>query len=99
LLAKPPSPTPRNFVAIGAGVALPFGVYGLLANLESLSHKVSFEPQLTVFLARDAGKADAASLEGRLKGARGVRSVRFISREAALADLGRSGGLNEVIAS
>jgi cell division transport system permease protein len=98
-LAKSPFATTLNVVAIGAALALPFGVYCLLANLESLSHKVSFEPQLTVFLARDAGRADAASLEGRLKGARGVRAVRFISREAALADLGRTGGLNEVIAS
>jgi cell division transport system permease protein len=98
-LAKSPFATTLNVVAIGAALALPFGVYCLLANLESLSHKVSFEPELTVFLARDAGRADAASLEGRLKGARGVRAVRFISREAALADLGRTGGLNEVIAS
>src|SRR5262249_25789300 len=93
-LAKSPFATALNVVAIGAALALPFGVYCLLATLGSLPQRVSFEPQLTVFLARDAGKADAASLEGRLKGARGVRSVRFISRDAALADLARTGGLN-----
>ena len=67
-------------------------MYCLLANLESLSHKITFEPQLTVFLARDPSEADVAALEARLRGRTRVRAVRFISREAALADLGRSGG-------
>ena len=98
-LARSPFATTLNVLAIGVALALPFGVYCLLANLESLSHKVSVDPQLTVFLARDAGKPEIAAVEGRLKGARGVRSVRFVSREAALADLGRAGGMDEVIAS
>jgi cell division transport system permease protein len=98
-LAKSPFATALNVIAIGVALALPFGVYCLLANLQSLSHKVSLEPQLTVFLGRDATKADIAAVESRLKATRGVRAVRFIPREAALADLGRSGGLNEIIAS
>jgi cell division transport system permease protein len=98
-LARSPFATTLNVLAIGVALALPFGVYCLLANLESVSQKVSVDPQLTVFLARDAGKAEVAVVEGRLKGARGVRSVRFISRDAALADLGRSAGMSEMIAS
>lgn len=98
-LAKSPFATALNVIAIGVALALPFGVYCLLANLQALSHKVSLEPQLTVFLARDATKADVAAVESRLKAARGVRAVRFIPREAALTDLGRSGGMNEIIAS
>ena len=98
-MAGSPFATTLNVLAIGVALALPFGVYCLLANLEALSRKVSVDPQLTVFLARDAAKADVAAVETRLKGARGVRAVRFISRDAALADLGRAGGLEEVIAS
>jgi cell division transport system permease protein len=98
-LAKSPFATTLNVIAIGVALALPFGVYCLLANLEAVSHKVSFEPQLTVFLARDAARSDVAAVESRLRTARGVRAVRFVSREAALADLGRTGGLSEVIAS
>jgi cell division transport system permease protein len=98
-LSGSPFATTLNVLAIGVALALPFGVYCLLTNLESLSRKVSVDPQLTVFLARDAARADVAAVETRLKGARGVRAVRFISRDAALADLGRAGGLEEVIAS
>jgi cell division transport system permease protein len=98
-LARSPFATALNVVAIGVALALPFGMYCLLANLETLSHKVSFEPQLTVFLARDAARGEVTAVESRLKAARGVRAVRFISREAALADLARTGGLGEVIGS
>ena len=98
-LARSPFATALNVVAIGVALALPLGVYCLLTNLESLSHKMSFEPQLTVFLVRDASRADAASVEARLRTSRGVHTVRFVSRDAALADLGRTAGLNEVIAS
>ena len=98
-LARSPFATTLNVLAIGVALALPLGVYSLLANLEVLSRKVSVDPQLTIFLARDATKADTAAVEGRLKTARGVRSARFISRDAALADLGRAGGMSEVIAS
>ncbi|HET7200426.1 MAG TPA: permease-like cell division protein FtsX [Burkholderiales bacterium] len=98
-LARSPFATTLNVLAIGVALALPFGVYCVLGNLESLSRKVSFDPQLSIFLARDAAKADIAAVEGRLKGARGVSAVRFVSRDAALADLGRTGGMGEVIAS
>jgi len=98
-LARSPFATALNVLAIGVALALPLGVYSLLTNLEVLSRKVSVDPQLTVFLARDATKADSSAVEGRLRTARGVRSLRFISRDAALAELGRSGGMSEVIAS
>ena len=98
-LARSPFATALNVLAIGVALALPFGVYCMLANLEPLSRKVSVDPQLTIFLAKDAPKADIAAVESRLKGARGVRAVRFVSREAALADLGRTGGLQDVIAN
>jgi len=98
-LARSPFATALNVLAIGVALALPLGVYILLTNLEVLSRRVSVDPQLTVFLARDATKADSAAVEGRLRAAGGVRSLRFISRDAALAELGRSGGMSEVISS
>ena len=98
-LARSPFATILNVVAIGVALSLPFGLYCLLANLEAVSHKISFEPQLTVFLARDATRSEVAAVESRLKGTRGALAVRFISKESALADLGRTGGLAEVIGS
>jgi cell division transport system permease protein len=88
-----------NVVAIGVALALPLGAYCVLGNLESVSHKISVEPQVSVFLAGDAAKADIAAVEARLKAAGGVRAVRFVSRETALVELSRTAGMQEVIAS
>jgi len=64
-----------------------------------LSRNASVDPQLSVFLARDAAKPEIAAVEARLKGARGVSAVRFVSRDAALVELNRVAGMQEVIAS
>src|SRR5712692_7313347 len=98
-LARSPFATTLNVLAIGVAAALPFGVYCVLGNLESLSRNASVDPQLSVFLARDAAKADITAVEARLKGARGVSAVRFVSRDAALTELNRAAGMKEVIAS
>ncbi|HMH17234.1 MAG TPA: permease-like cell division protein FtsX [Burkholderiales bacterium] len=98
-LARSPFATGLNVLAIGVALALPFGVYCVLGNLESLSRNVSVDPQLSIFLSKDASKADIAAVEVRLKGAEGVRAVRFVSREAALVELSRAAGMDEVIAS
>jgi len=98
-LARSPFATVLNVVAIGVALALPLGAYCLLGNLESVSHKISVEPQVSVFLAGDAAKADIAAVEARLKAAGGVRAVRFVSRETALVELSRTAGMQEVIAS
>ena len=98
-LARSPFATVLNVVAIGVALALPLGAYCLLGNLESVSHTISVEPQVSVFLAGDAAKADIAAVEARLKAAGGVRAVRFVSRETALVELSRTAGMQEVIAS
>src|SRR5438552_802234 len=98
-LARSPFATTLNVLAIGVALALPFGVYCVLGNLESLSRNASVDPQLSVFLARDAAKADIAAVEAGLKGAMGVSAVRFVSRDAALVEHNRAAGMGEVIAS
>jgi cell division transport system permease protein len=98
-LARSPFATALNVVAIGVALALPLGAYCVLGNLESVSRKIPVEPQLSVFLAVDAAKADIAAVEARLKAAGGVRAVRFVSRETALAELSRTAGMEEAIAS
>ncbi len=98
-LLRSPFATALNVLAIGVALALPLGAFCLLANLESLSQHVSVEPQLSVFLAGNAAKADIASVWSRLKSTDGVRAVRFVARDAALAELKHAAGMEEVIAT
>jgi cell division transport system permease protein len=97
-LARSPLATALNVVTIGVVLALPLGLYCVLGTLERISGRTSVDPQLSIFLARDAAKADIGAIEARLKSTEGVRHVRFVSRDAALAQLSRTAGMDEAIA-
>ncbi len=94
-----PFATLANVLVVGVVLALPLGAYALLANLQSLTGALPTEPQISLFLSASLSRPEAASLETRLRSASGVRSVRFVPREAALASLKRVAGLADVIAS
>jgi cell division transport system permease protein len=98
-LAGNPLATLLNVMVIGVALALPLGGYMLLQNLGSITRQVTGSPQVSLFLAPEAGKADVAALEARLKQIPGVRAVRFIPREQALEGLKRSENMADVIAT
>ncbi|MGH8648728.1 MAG: cell division protein FtsX, partial [Burkholderiales bacterium] len=97
-LARSPFATTLNAVAIGVVLALPLGVHCVLGTVEQVSGRTSVDPQLSIFLAKDTAKDDIAAVETRLKNAGGVRSVGFVSRDAALAQLSRTAGMGDAIA-
>lgn len=84
-----------NALAIGVALSLPAGGYALLADLQGVAQRASFEPQVSVFLAPDAPRA---ALEARLRGDARVAELRFVSRDEALAELRSAEGLADVIA-
>ena len=98
-LAGNPLATLLNVMVIGVALALPLGGYMLLQNLGSVTRQLTGHPQVSLFLAPEAGKADIDALETRLKQIPGVRALRFIPREQALEGLKRSENLSDVIAT
>ena len=98
-LAGNPMAALLNVMVIGVALALPLGGFMLLQNLGSITRKITGNPQVSLFLAPEAGKADVAALEARLKQVPAVRTVRFISREQALEGLKRSENMADVIAT
>jgi len=97
--ARAPAAAALNVVAIGVALALPLGAWVLLGNVARLGGYVAAEPQLSVFLATDATRADAARIEAALAGATAVRRQRFVPKEDALADLYRAAGMREILAA
>ena len=98
-LARNPLATLLNVTVIGVALALPLGGYMLLQTLGSVARQLTGNPLVSLFLARDADKADIAALEARLKQMPGVRALRFISREQALEGLKQSENLADVISA
>jgi cell division transport system permease protein len=98
-LARSPGATALNVVAIGVALALPFGAWVVLANAERLAGHAVGEPQLAVFMAIDAVRADAARVEAAVANAPGVRRHRFVSKDQALAELKQAEGAREIAAT
>lgn len=88
-----------NFGVIGIALALPVGLYVALDNLQGLPRSLASNPQLSVFLALDAGRAEIDAIASRLRRHTAVRESRFVSRDAALKELRASTGLGDVVDS
>lgn len=98
-LARQPVATLLNAAAIGVALALPFGAYVLLDNGRTLARNIGGEPQMSVFLAMDANRADADKLGAELKQAAVVRRSRFVPRDEAFAELKRTEGVADLVAA
>jgi cell division transport system permease protein len=98
-LARAPFATALNALVIGVTLALPLGAWVIVANFERLAGHLGADPQLSVFLAPDAATADAARVEAVLGREAGIRTFRFVPKDEALAEMRRTDGLAEVVAS
>lgn len=98
-LARTPVATLLNVGVLGIALALPAGLYVGLANIQGYARSLAANPQLSVFLALDAGDADVAGTETRLRGHPGVASARYVSRDEALTQLKSRTGLADVVDS
>jgi cell division transport system permease protein len=88
--------TALNALAIGTALSLPLALYLTLDQLGGVAQRISPAPQLSVFLALDA-KADVVrEAQRRLRAHPLVETVRYVPRDAALAQLERTAGLAEV---
>jgi cell division transport system permease protein len=86
-------------LVIGVALALPAGGYALLEGLRGLGARLSFAPQISVFLRPDAKRAEADALGSLLRADRRIDRVRFVPREEALKELSAVQGVPEVIAA
>ena len=97
--ARTPVATLLNLGVIAAALALPVGLYVALDNLRDFTRSLASDPQLSVFLALDAGKAEVAKTRARLVQHPGIREARFVPRDQALKELKASTGLGDVVDS
>lgn len=98
-LGASPVATGLNLLVIGIALALPLGAYALLANVQGLLAGWPAAGQVSIFLDPAATRQDAQEVQTRLRSQPGVRDVRFVSRESALAVLKRSPELGDIVGS
>ena len=88
--ARMPFATLLSALAIGASLALPLGAYIALDNVQRVARHFDGDPQLTVYMTLDASPHHAQNVESQLKNAEAVRRFRWVSRDAAFAELKRT---------
>ncbi|BCB25436.1 cell division protein FtsX [Sulfurimicrobium lacus] len=96
--AATPLATLLTLSVIGIALSLPAGLYLLLSNLNHVAGNLDAEPQISLFLKRDAGKDVIRQIDARLKKHPGVKNHLFVGRDQALKDLSASSGLGDVTA-
>jgi len=90
-----------NVLVIALALVLPLAGLTLLDNLRPVSHELSVEPEISVFLSTEATRERAQAIGDELQAA--ARSaglavkLEFIPREKALDGLKARAGLNEVV--
>ena len=96
-LARAPLGSLLNIIVIGIAVGLPVGFYVVIDNLQASSGRLAADPQISVFMALDASRAEVTQTEARLKQNPRVQRYRFVPRDQALRELKQSSGLADVI--
>jgi cell division transport system permease protein len=96
-LGRSPLSTLFNVIVVAIALALPAGLYVALTNIQQAVRTLSPEPQLTVFVALDATKAEVSLIDTRLKEHPQVARLRYVPRERALEDMKRSSGMGGIV--
>lgn len=96
-LAGSPLNSVLNMLVIAVALALPLFLYVAIENLQAASRHFSGTPQISVFMALDASRADVTQVEARIKHNPRVARFRYVGRDQALQELKASSGLADVI--
>lgn len=88
-----------SVLVIGIAISLPLGLYLLFTNISAAASRVNTDPNFNVYMSLDAGEVDVRELERRIKALPNAGSVRFISKDAALADMKRVPSLKDLMTS
>ena len=95
-LVSQPLGTLLAALVVGIALSLPAGGYLLLNNATALVRGVSGTPEISLFLNMEAGQADSAAIEQRLRSEPLLASYRYVSRDEALRQL-EANGLGDVL--
>ena len=84
-----------TILVIGLVASLPAFAYLVVNNVASLAGKLDPEPKLSIYLKTTAGESEVTALKERLRTTANIADSRFVSKDAALAEL-ESAGITDV---
>lgn len=96
-MTRAPVASLLTITVLGITLALPAGLYVLVANLDRLSAGWDRGGQISLFLKRDVSEATALKLAAQIRNQSTVSTVDYISRDAALAEFKRLSGFGQTL--
>jgi len=96
-LVREPLGSALNALVIGVALALPLGAFVTVATIERWVPSAATEPEMSVFLDLDAARADVDRIQAELAKLPGVRELRFVPKDKALAEIGKTEGLADIV--
>jgi cell division transport system permease protein len=91
VLRRRPATIVLCVVACTIAIGLPLLAASLAVTLQAAAGNLNLGPEISVFTSMAATNDEVKALQARLRSEPGVISVRWLSRDEALADLGRRG--------
>jgi cell division transport system permease protein len=96
-LGTQPVATLLTALAMGVAISLPSGLYLALGNVSRLAGDLPAQPEISVFLDRDASSAEAQAIAARVKRA-DIAHARHVPKDEALAALSAAQDLADITA-
>jgi len=86
-----------TILVIGVAVAMPTGLYLLMANLDRATGNIKPQAEITVFLKTDLTESQSKALASTLASQTDIAAVRFVSKNEGIEKL-ESAGLSDIAA-
>lgn len=92
-----------NILVVAIALALPIAGLTLLENIRPRSEQLAVEPEISIFMAEDAGREQVQAVAPLIKKLMAEQQKKaklsFVSREQALDDLRNRSGITDVLAT
>lgn len=96
-LARTPVASTFTVMVIGIALSLPAALYVFLENVKAISANVQNEPEISLFLSRDATASDITKLQTSLKKHPAVSELRVIRKDQALQSLKKRHDIGDLV--
>lgn len=96
-LGRTPVASTFTVMVIGIALSLPAALYVFLENVKAISANVQNEPEISLFLSRDATASDITKLQTSLKKHPAVSELRVIRKDQALQSLKKRHDIGDLV--
>ncbi len=86
-----------SITVMAIALLLPLLLYTLFANVSAAAARLNTEPSVNVYLSLAATEIEARELEKKLRAHANSAAVKFIARDAALAEMKSNAGLADLL--